>query len=286
MAGEATYRRGAAFHESFKQQVEILRSADANAVISVGSYAACAAFIRDARDAGWNAPLANVSFVGSENLLDLLQVAGQANGTDYTQNLINSQVALSYQDLSLPAVVEFRQLMSRYQPTPPHELLNEEYEPAPLSFVSFEGFLNAKTLVAILKTMQQPLDRKRLKQATEAMHDLDIGNGRLPLQTHPVRPAGPGHRGRSCGQRGRPKRRLLKAGGRKGKDQVRQGDSFAIQQHSHPLGFRIYHCFCKTAAAWEPGSFAQAGQQFAFLCWRKKRGRRGSPPRTTEEQVP
>jgi branched-chain amino acid transport system substrate-binding protein len=177
MVGEATYRRGATFQESLKQQVDILRSAGADAVVSIGSYAACAAFIRDARDAGWNVPIANVSFVGSENLLDLLQKAGQANGTDYTQNLINSQVAPSYQDLSLPAVVEFRQLMARYQPTPPRQLLNEEYEPAPPSFVSFEGFLNAKTLVAILKTMEQPLDRKRLKQAVEAMHDVDIGIG-------------------------------------------------------------------------------------------------------------
>jgi branched-chain amino acid transport system substrate-binding protein len=179
MVGEATYRRGAAYDESLKQQMNILRSAGADAVISIGSYAACAAFIRDARDAGWNVPIANVSFVGSENLLNLLQKAGEANGTDYTQNLINSQVAPSYQDLTLPAVVEFRQLMARYQPTPPRQLLNEDYEPAPLSFVSFEGFLHAKTLVAILKTMEQPLDRKRLKQAAEAMHDLDIGIGAL-----------------------------------------------------------------------------------------------------------
>jgi branched-chain amino acid transport system substrate-binding protein len=175
MAGEATYRRGAAYEESLKQQVDILRRTDADAVISIGSYAACAAFIRDARDAGWNVPIANVSFVGSENLLELLQKAGQANGTDYTLNLINSQVVPSYYDLSLPAVGEFRQLMARYQPMPPHELLNEEYEPAPPSFVSFEGFLNAKLLVAVLESMTQPFDRKQLKQAAEAMHALDLG---------------------------------------------------------------------------------------------------------------
>ena len=95
--------------------MDILRKADADAVISIGSYAACAAFIRDARDAGWNVPIANVSFVGSENLLALLQEAGKANGTDYTRNLINSQVVPSYHDRTLPAVREYRQLMDALQ---------------------------------------------------------------------------------------------------------------------------------------------------------------------------
>ena len=76
MAGEATYRRGATFRDSLKQQVDVLRKTDADAVICIGSYAASAAFIRDARDAGWQVPIANVSFVGSENLLNLLQKAG------------------------------------------------------------------------------------------------------------------------------------------------------------------------------------------------------------------
>src|SRR5439155_18295569 len=75
IAGEATYRRGAAFTESMRKQVEILRESDPDAVVCVGAYAACAAFVRDARDAGWDVPVANVSFVGSENLLSLLKRA-------------------------------------------------------------------------------------------------------------------------------------------------------------------------------------------------------------------
>ena len=61
-----------------KQQVDILRKGDPDAVICVGAYAACAAFVRDARDAGWDVPIANVSFVGSESLLALLKQAGEA----------------------------------------------------------------------------------------------------------------------------------------------------------------------------------------------------------------
>ncbi len=177
MVGEATYRRGTPYEASLKQQVDILRNSDADAVISIGSYAACAAFIRDARDAGWDVPIANVSFVGSENLLALLQTAGKDKEIDYTQNLINSQVVPSYHDRTLPAVDQFRQLMERYRPLPPRQLLNEDYQPAPPSFVSLEGFLNAKLLVAILEKMGPPFERHRLKEAAESIHDLDLGIG-------------------------------------------------------------------------------------------------------------
>jgi branched-chain amino acid transport system substrate-binding protein len=177
MTGEATYRRGTTYQQSLRQQVDILRKTNADAVVSIGSYAACAAFVRDARDAGWDVPIANVSFVGSENLLELLLKSEKATGTDYTSNLINSQVMPSYEDLSLPAVSEYRQLMERHRPMPPRELLNEEYQPARTRFVSLEGFLNAKLLVAILKKMGPPFERDRLKAAAESITNLDIGMG-------------------------------------------------------------------------------------------------------------
>jgi branched-chain amino acid transport system substrate-binding protein len=175
MTGEATYRRGTTYQESLKQQVAILRDTAPDAVISIGSYAACAAFIRDARDARWNVPIANVSFVGSENLLGLLKESGQANGIDYTRDLINSQVVPSYNDLELPAVREYRQLLKRHQPMPPAALLKEDYQPMPHSFVSLEGFLNAKLLVAILQKMGAPFERRRLQQAAEALDHLELG---------------------------------------------------------------------------------------------------------------
>ncbi len=177
MAGEATYRRGTAYKESLRRQVDILRKADADAVISIGSYAACAAFIRDARDAGWDVPIANVSFVGSENMLQLLQETGKAKGTDYTLNLINSQVVPSYHDLSLPVVREYRQLMDRNQALPPPEFLKDAYQPLRYSFVGLEGFLNAKLLVAILEKMGPFLESRRLKWAAESMDALDLGMG-------------------------------------------------------------------------------------------------------------
>jgi ABC-type branched-subunit amino acid transport system substrate-binding protein len=186
MLGEASYRRGASFQTSMKPQLDLLRATGADAVISVGSYAACAAFIRDARDAGWEVPIANISFVGSENLLALLQTAAQASGTDYTRNLINSQVVPDHGDLSLPAVREYRECMSRFDPQPPAELLKDEYRPIPHCFVSFEGFLNAKLLVAILEKMGPPFERSRLRQAAETVSGIDLGI-KVPFSFSPTR---------------------------------------------------------------------------------------------------
>jgi branched-chain amino acid transport system substrate-binding protein len=177
MTGEATYRRGTTYAASMKQQVDVLRKTDPDAVISIGAYAACAAFIRDARDAGWDVPIANVSFVGSENLLSLLQETGETKGNDYTQNLINSQVVPSYHDLSMATINEYRRLMVRHKPLPPRELLKDDYQPLQHSFISLEGFLNAKVLVEILEKMGPPFERKRLKQAAESITDFDIGIG-------------------------------------------------------------------------------------------------------------
>ena len=145
LAGEATYRRGVRFEESMERQVAILKQSNPDAILSIGSYAACAAFIRDARDHGLDIPIANVSFVGSENLLALLQGVGRERGLDYTRNLINTQVVPSYEDMSLPAVREYRELMDSINPAPP-EMADPGYLPLRYSFTGFEGFLNAKVM--------------------------------------------------------------------------------------------------------------------------------------------
>lgn len=173
LVAEATYRRGTPFSQSLSQQVEIFRQAKPDAIISVGSYAACAAFIRDTRDAGWDVPIANVSFVGSENLLKLLLESGTADPSHYTKNLINSQVVPSYHDADLPAVAEYRELIERYHA----ELPNPGYRPLEHSFVSFEGFLDAKLLVEIVKRMGPTLDKRYIRPAVESIHDLDLGIG-------------------------------------------------------------------------------------------------------------
>ena len=176
IAGEATYSRGAPFTGSMRRQVEILKNASPDAVVCIGAYAACAAFARDAVDLGLEVPIANLSFVGSENMLKLL-TEGREDSEPYTRHLVNSQVVPSYEDPSLPAVREYRELMERYDPQLPQELIKEEYAPFPHSFGSLEGFLNAKLLAEILRRLDGEIDRGKLEEAVFSVKDFDLGVG-------------------------------------------------------------------------------------------------------------
>ena len=176
IVGEATYRRGTKFTSVMRDQVNILKAANPEAVICIGSYAACAAFARDAVDLGLTVPLANLSFVGSENMLKLLS-EGRDDAERYTQLLVNSQVVPSYEDVSIPAVREYREFMARYNPEVPAELVTEEYTPFPHSFVSLEGFLDAKLTVEILRRLGDKPTRKGLEEAVFTIRDLDLGIG-------------------------------------------------------------------------------------------------------------
>jgi branched-chain amino acid transport system substrate-binding protein len=77
-------------------QVRMLRQARAEAVLVVGIFEPAAAFVRDARLARWDVPVANVSFVGATNLIHKLNNITAKTGIDMTRNLINSQVVPSY----------------------------------------------------------------------------------------------------------------------------------------------------------------------------------------------
>ena len=175
LAAEATYERGTPYTAHLTRQVEILRAAQPDAVIAIGAYAACAAFIRDAVDAGWKIPIANVSFVGPESMLNLLAADEKTSGRDYTSMLVNSEVVPSYEDLSLPAVVEYRAMMEKHAPKPPDVADVTGYTPLGFNFAGFEGFLNAKVIAEALRRMNGDLNPAKLKGVVESIRDLDVG---------------------------------------------------------------------------------------------------------------
>lgn len=177
IGAEATYRRGSKYESSYAQQVKILREAGVDHIICVGTYAPCAGLIRDARDQGWNVPIANVSFVSSETMLGLLLKESQKTGRDYTKYLVNSQVVPTYQDTRLAAVREYRQAIDANPPMPDAALLgdNPEYTPLHYSFVSFEGYLCAKLLAEILERSGPPYDQDHISKAAESIKSLNMG---------------------------------------------------------------------------------------------------------------
>ena len=176
IAGEATYRRGTQFTGTMRGQVELLQAAEPEAVICIGAYAACAAFARDAVDLGLRVPIANLSFVGSESMLGLLTEGRDPEDAErYTSLLVNSQVVPSYHDTSIPAVQEYREFMQRYNPDMPAELVTESYTPFDYSFVSLEGFLDAKIMVEILRRLGDEPARTDLERAVMTLRDFELG---------------------------------------------------------------------------------------------------------------
>ena len=177
IAGEATYARGARFEDDMSLAVKTLREGGADVVLCTGVYQGCAAFIRSARDLGWNVPISNLSFVGSEALLGLLSEHGRKTGRDYTRAIINSQVVPSYDDLTLPGVREYRALMDKNNPAIPHSLRDPRYTPRTYSFVGLEGFINAKVIVEGLRRAGPHLTRRGFRQGLESLRDFDLGIG-------------------------------------------------------------------------------------------------------------
>ena len=177
MVGEATYRRGAQYTSLMRQQVDRLKEVNPSAVICIGAYAACGAFARDAVDGGLEVPIANLSFVGSENLLKKLTDEFGEDSAKYTRWLVNSQVVPTYEDLSLASVQQYADLMAHYNPIPPPEFEQSDYVPFQRSFVSLEGFLNAKLMTEILNRAGPNPSRGLLEGAVFSIQNHDLGIG-------------------------------------------------------------------------------------------------------------
>jgi len=156
-----SYRRNQSFEMDMNQQVRILREAGADAVIAVGVYGPCAAFIRDARMAGWNVPIANVSFVGADVLLDTLKQASKTMGKDLTAHLINSQVVPLPDDTRYPLVAKYRAHM----------------RPEDYGFGTLEGWLNAVVVTEALRRAGPSPSRETFIRAMESLHGWDPGLG-------------------------------------------------------------------------------------------------------------
>jgi len=175
LAGEARYARGQAFSTSAVSQVEILRSASVDAVIMVGSYQACGAFVRDARRAGWDVPITGVSFVGADQMLRLL-FAEDSSGS-LARRLMNTQVVPHYDDVSVAAVRDYRSTIDKYDPTAPPQWPITYRATSKYTFGSLEGYLSARALALVLQKTGRDLTRRTVYAAAESMGSFDLGLG-------------------------------------------------------------------------------------------------------------
>ncbi len=189
IAAEATYARGAKFEDDMSPAVKTLQEGGVDVVLCTGAYQGCGAFVKSARDLGWSVPISNLSFVGSVAMLSLLAKHRNTSGRDYTRALVNSQVVPGYDDLSLPAVREHRAFMDKYNPTVPEFLRDPEYTLQKYSFISLEGFINAKVVVEGLRRAGPNPTRLGFRRALESLRNFDLGIG-SPLPFGPERHQG------------------------------------------------------------------------------------------------
>jgi branched-chain amino acid transport system substrate-binding protein len=134
--------------------VETMRKAKPQAIVMIGAYTGCAAFIRDMKKAGAAPTFWNVSFVGSKAL-------AQALGNDGRGVQISQVVPFPW-DSSLPVVKEYRALLAE----------SGKGEPG---FGTLEGFIAAKVMVEGLRRAGRNLTRDGFIKAMESMGELDVG---------------------------------------------------------------------------------------------------------------
>jgi ABC-type branched-subunit amino acid transport system substrate-binding protein len=114
------------------QAVKTLVAAQPDAVVQIGAYKACAAFIREARKAGYGGTFYNVSFVGTQALADDLGKDGAG--------VVVSQVVPSPYNPARPIAREFADAVKAVG--------SKEVQ---ANFSSMEGYLAAKVFVDGLK---------------------------------------------------------------------------------------------------------------------------------------
>lgn len=164
-----TYRRNQHLATDMSEQVRLLRQARADAVIAVGVYGPSSVFIREARLARWDVPIANVSFVGAETMLAALREASEDVGLDLTRGLVNSQVVPSPDDSRCPLTADYR------AHTPPRDR----------GFVGLEGWLGAVVVTEALRRAGPGGSRPALIRALESLSGWDPGLG-SPLHFSPT----------------------------------------------------------------------------------------------------
>jgi len=95
----------------------------------------------------------------------------------------------SYDDLSLPAIPEYRAYMDKYNPAVPESLRDPRYTAQKYSFISLEGFINAKVIVEGLRRAGRNPTRREFRRALESLRNFDLGIG-APLTFGPERQQG------------------------------------------------------------------------------------------------
>ena len=152
LVAEGTYKRNTV---AVKSALLTIRKAKPQAVVMVGAYKPCAAFIKLARKIKMNAKFVNISFVGSKALAKELGQDGEG--------VIVSQVVPLPSDTSLPVVAAYHKALKAHNP---------KAEPG---FVSLEGYMVGRLVVQALAKIDGEITRKALMDTIMKIGTFDLG---------------------------------------------------------------------------------------------------------------
>jgi branched-chain amino acid transport system substrate-binding protein len=152
IAAEATYERNTV---AVKSGLLTLKRAEPEAVVIVGAYKPVAEFIKLSRKTGFNPVFVNISFVGANALAKELGPDGKG--------VIVSQVVPFPGDTSLKVVADYHAAMKGGEP----------------EFVSLEGYLVGRLVIAALEKTGKDLTREGMLKAIKETGKFDIGG--LPM---------------------------------------------------------------------------------------------------------
>jgi|HubBroStandDraft_1064217.scaffolds.fasta_scaffold00453_7 branched-chain amino acid transport system substrate-binding protein len=136
-----------------------IRKADPEAVIMIGAYQPCAEFIKLARAANFSPVFVNISFVGSDALAQALGPAGAG--------VVVTQVVPFPKNTKIPVVEQYQSALERSSP-----------EAFP-GFVSLEGYLVGRLLIAAIGKIPGDITRTALVDAIKSTGTFDLGGFRL-----------------------------------------------------------------------------------------------------------
>ena len=136
--------------------VKTIVAARPDAVVQVSAYKACAAFIREARKAGYVGSFYNVSFVGTKALAD--ELGAEARGV-----VVSQVMPYPYTPVSLIS----GEYLAAGKATD-----GDKFEP---NYSSMEGFVAAKTFAEAMKRITGTATAETLIASLESLRELNLG---------------------------------------------------------------------------------------------------------------
>jgi ABC-type branched-subunit amino acid transport system substrate-binding protein len=152
LVAEGTYMRNTT---AVKTALLAIRNAHPQAVGLIGTYKACAEFIRLARKIGLNTVFINISFVGSNALAKELGKDGEG--------VVITQVVPFPEDTSIPVVAKYQRALKAAE------------SQGEFGFVSLEGYMVGRLVVQALGKTGEPVTRADLLATFKEVGAFDLG---------------------------------------------------------------------------------------------------------------